>query len=120
MSPKIQNRHMNQAKNRKNSSIASRNDPLSSNIDQPFMTYFAVARFEHQEPGHGGGARRWNQPKIIPSADPDGFGSGRRIIRNELNSPISPARIGISSATCRASGRASVLIRMISAWVCRG
>ena len=55
-----------------------------------------------------------------PSADPDGFGSGSRIIRNELNSPINPARIGMSRAICRASGRASVLIRMISAWVCRG
>ena len=32
MSPRIQNRHMNQAKNRKNSNSASRNDPLSLNI----------------------------------------------------------------------------------------
>src|SRR6478609_4194369 len=32
MSPKIQNRHMIQAKNRKNSSRAIRNDPLSLNI----------------------------------------------------------------------------------------
>src|SRR6476619_2522951 len=36
MSPKIQNKHMNQAKNRKNSNSASRNEPLSLNIDQPF------------------------------------------------------------------------------------
>ena len=35
------------------------------------------------------------QPRTEPSAAPDGFGSGRRIIRNELNNPISPARIGI-------------------------
>src|SRR3954452_1817163 len=32
MSPRIQNRHMNQAKNRKNSNKASRNEPLLSNI----------------------------------------------------------------------------------------
>ena len=31
-SPKIHHRHMNQAKKMKNSNIASRNDPLSSNI----------------------------------------------------------------------------------------
>src|SRR5664279_338744 len=36
MSPKIQKRHMIQAKNRKNSSSASRNDPLSLNINEPF------------------------------------------------------------------------------------
>lgn len=35
MSPKIQNKHMIQAKKRKNSSRASRNDPLSLNIDEP-------------------------------------------------------------------------------------
>ena len=32
MSPRIQKRHMNHAKNRKNSNSASRNDPLSLNI----------------------------------------------------------------------------------------
>ena len=32
MSPITQNRHMNQAKNRKNSNRASRNDPLSLNM----------------------------------------------------------------------------------------
>src|SRR6476619_3109728 len=36
MSPKIQKRHMNQAKNRKNSNNAIRNEPLSLNINQPF------------------------------------------------------------------------------------
>src|SRR6188768_2594680 len=36
MSPNTQNRHMNQAKNRKNSKSASRNDPLSLNILVPF------------------------------------------------------------------------------------
>src|SRR5436190_1828930 len=36
MSPKTQNRHMIQAKNRKNSNRARRNEPLSSNIGQPF------------------------------------------------------------------------------------
>ena len=64
-------------------------------------------------------ARR-GQPRTIPSAVPDGFGSGRRIIRNALNNPINPARIGISRAICSASGRASVLIRMISALVAGG
>ena len=39
------------------------------------------------------------QPQAIPSTEPDGVGSGRRSIRNELNSPISPARTGTSSAT---------------------
>ena len=39
------------------------------------------------------------QPKAIPSTEPDGVGSGRRIMRNELNNPMSPARIGTSSAT---------------------
>ena len=36
MSPITQNRHMNQAKNRKNSNRASRNDPLSSNMGSSF------------------------------------------------------------------------------------
>ena len=60
------------------------------------------------------------QPRTMPSAVPDCLGSGSRIIRNELNSPISPARIGMSRAICRASGLASVLIRMISALVAGG
>src|SRR3954451_3065547 len=33
MSPRIHHRHMNQAKNRKNSSSTSRNDPLLLNIE---------------------------------------------------------------------------------------
>src|SRR3954449_1840675 len=36
MSPRTQNRHMNHAKNRKNSNRASRNEPLSLNMRQPF------------------------------------------------------------------------------------
>src|SRR6195952_3759964 len=44
MSPKIQNRHMNQAKNTKNSNSARMNDPLSLNIDQPFGEAGIVAR----------------------------------------------------------------------------
>jgi MFS family permease len=40
-----------------------------------------------------------DQAKAVASPGPDGAGSGRRIIRNELNSPSSPARIGMSSAT---------------------
>src|SRR5690349_24236228 len=35
MSPRTQNRHMNQAKNKKNSNKASRNEPLSLNMTQP-------------------------------------------------------------------------------------
>jgi MFS superfamily sulfate permease-like transporter len=42
---------------------------------------------------------RVSQPRAIPSTEPDGLGSGRRIIRNELNSPMRPARIGTSRAT---------------------
>src|SRR5450755_2494103 len=44
MSPKIQKRHMNQAKNRKNSNSARTNDPLSLNINQPFGEANTVAR----------------------------------------------------------------------------
>jgi phosphohistidine phosphatase SixA len=40
-----------------------------------------------------------SQPRTIPSAERDGVGSGRRIMRNELNSPRRPARIGTTSAT---------------------
>src|SRR5918993_2535475 len=36
MSPRTQNKHMNHAKNRKNSKRASKNEPLSSNIWRPF------------------------------------------------------------------------------------
>jgi hypothetical protein len=46
----------------------------------------------------------------MPSAAPVGAGSGSRIIPNALNRPISPARIGISSGTRSARGRASVLL----------
>src|SRR6476661_3133874 len=35
MSPRTQNRHMNHAKNRKNSNKATRNEPLSLNMGQP-------------------------------------------------------------------------------------
>src|SRR6185437_15839952 len=92
MSPRIQNRHMNQAKNRKNSNIASRNDPLLLNIGKPFVKFVVMGPNQHLSTGHGGGLRRGSQPKIIPSPDPDGFGSGRRIIRNEVNNPSRPAR----------------------------
>src|SRR4051794_32118894 len=37
-SPRIHHRHMNQAKNMKNSNNASRNEPLSSNTVNPFRT----------------------------------------------------------------------------------
>jgi hypothetical protein len=40
-----------------------------------------------------------SQPRAIPSTEPDGVISGKRIMRNELNNPTSPARIGTSSAT---------------------
>ena len=39
------------------------------------------------------------QPTTSPSTSLDGFGSGRRNMRNELSSPMSPAMIGMSSAT---------------------
>lgn len=60
-----------------------------------------------------------DQPRAIPS-EPDGAGSGRRIMRNELNSPMRAARSGMSSATCKAMGRESVLMRMISSWISGG
>ena len=50
------------------------------------------------ETGAGGCVMR-GQPKAIPSAEADGVISGRRIMRNELNNPTRPARIGTSSAT---------------------
>ena len=40
-----------------------------------------------------------DQARLIASPPAAGVGSGRRIIRNELNSPSRPARIGTSSAT---------------------
>ena len=42
---------------------------------------------------------RASQPKTTCSPEPDCLGSGRRIMRNEISSPIKPARIGIRSAT---------------------
>ena len=60
------------------------------------------------------------QPKTMPSPELDGAGSGSRIIRNEVTNPRSAARSGTSSATWSAKGRASVLIRMISAWTSAG
>ncbi len=54
------------------------------------------------------------------STSSDGAGSGRRIMRNAVSSPSRPARIGMSSATCRARGRVSVLMRMISSWISAG
>src|SRR3954471_5195468 len=59
-------------------------------------------------------ALRAGHPRTIPSVAPDGAGSGSRIMRDALNRPSRPARIGISSATCSARGRASVLMAMIS------
>ena len=47
--------------------------------------------------GHRG--YRAGQPKAICSPEPDCWGSGRRIMRNEMSSPIRPARMGIRSAT---------------------
>jgi hypothetical protein len=38
------------------------------------------------------------QPKTVPS-EPDGVGSGRRIMRKELNNPMSAASNGMSNAT---------------------
>jgi len=42
---------------------------------------------------------RASQPKTACSPEPDWLGSGRRIMRNEMSSPVKPARIGIRSAT---------------------
>src|SRR5262249_29158315 len=62
--------------------------------------------------GRGRGAR---QPKAIPSMSAAGFTSGRRTIANEDSKPSRPAISGTNSATWSANGRASVLMRMISA-----
>src|SRR5215218_5421764 len=53
-------------------------------------------------PGHAHAPRARlivGQPRAIPSTDPDGLRSGRRIMRNEFSNPTSPARIGTSRAT---------------------
>ena len=39
------------------------------------------------------------QPRTACSAEPDCSGSGRRIMRNEMSRPASPARMGMRSAT---------------------
>src|SRR3954453_14937109 len=51
-SPKIQNRHMNQAKKMKNSSKASRNDPLLLNMRTPLSSDGCPPA--SPGPGHGG------------------------------------------------------------------
>src|SRR4051812_28784958 len=51
-SPKIQNRHMNQAKKMKNSDKASRNDPLLSNMCAPLSSDGGPPA--SPGPGHGG------------------------------------------------------------------
>ena len=73
-------------------------------------------RIPQPRPGLNGA--RGDQPRTV--SDFGAGGSGCRIIRSELSRPSSPARIGISRATCRAMGRASVLIRMISASISGG
>ena len=40
----------------------------------------------------------------MPSAESDGVGSGSRIIRNELNRPRAPARIGIEQRDLEGEG----------------
>ena len=47
--------------------------------------------------GHRG--YRASQPRTICSPEPDCWGSGRRIMRNEMSSPARPARMGMRSAT---------------------
>jgi hypothetical protein len=42
---------------------------------------------------------RPDQPKTTCSPEPDCWGSGRRIMRDEISSPARPARMGTSSAT---------------------
>src|SRR6478735_3545426 len=63
MSPRTQNRHMNHAKNRKNSNRASRNEPLSLNMGRPLE-------------GRNGGSHRLTDPALSQhrqesSPDPD-------------------------------------------------
>src|SRR4051795_5961244 len=63
MSPRTQNRHMNHAKNKKNSNKANRNEPLSLNMRQPFK-------------GRNGGSHQLtvaascdDRPKASPDSD---------------------------------------------------
>ena len=79
-----------------------------------------IARLRHGDPeldeqvpqrgdqGLVGGHRRRHrgpaQPKVMPSMDALGTGSGMRIMRNELINPMRPARIGTSRANCSARG----------------
>ena len=58
-----------------------------------------------------------NQPSAMPSAADDGAMSGKRPMRKEFTRPSRPAINGTKRATCRARGLASVLMRMISAWI---
>src|SRR3954452_17928039 len=64
MSPRTQNRHMNHAKNKKNSKRASRNEPLSLNIEATFQS------------GRNGGSHRpmaaaccHHRPETSPETD---------------------------------------------------
>ena len=73
------------------------------------------ARVRHRGRGRAArGARGLGSHARDISAVSDGAGSGRRIMRNPFRSPSRPARIGTISAIWRASGRASVLMSMIS------
>ena len=95
--------------------------PVRQRRDQSAPRWLNTLATTRDEAGDAGGAvRRGAQPSTMPSVSADGVGSGRRIIRNEKNSPSRAARIGMARATCRASGRASVLMRMTSSWISAG
>ena len=51
------------------------------------------------QPAGPRGFRARSQPKTTCSPEPDCWGSGRRIMRNEMSSPARPARMGMRSAT---------------------
>ena len=72
---------------------------LLSTRDSRLMLPVLLHQFRSASPmAPAGQVHARGQPRRVPSAAGDGLGSGRRIIRNELNRPMSPARIGIRRA----------------------
>src|SRR5436190_20009894 len=80
MSPRTQNKHMNHAKNKKNSNMASRNEPLSSNMGHPF--------------------------KAAESVDPTGLLAQPHTITGRRHHPTRMSRLHVSVLTQPHTGRA--------------
>src|SRR3954471_6918178 len=83
MSPRTQNRHMNHAKNRKNSNKASRNEPLSLNIQAPFQRAETVGLHRlSTQPSRITG--RWHPPARMRRRTP------RQLATSESTRPLTP------------------------------